>query len=103
MTGDRRYLDQKEASVYLDERWGLMRAPSTLSKLRCVGGGPVFRKFGRFPRYTPTRLDEYAIAQLSPELTSTSQIANPGGEAEIRALPSRERKAPLAALSDQSC
>jgi hypothetical protein len=66
------YLDQNEASNFLKEL-GLDRAPGTLAKLRCVGGGPVYRKFGRFPRYTPARLHEYAMSQLSPELTSTSQ------------------------------
>jgi predicted DNA-binding transcriptional regulator AlpA len=28
-------------------------SPSTLNKLRCVGGGPPFLKFGRSVRYLP--------------------------------------------------
>jgi hypothetical protein len=44
----RRYLDQDQASEYLDEK-GLRIAPRTLSKLRVIGGGPAYRKFGRKP------------------------------------------------------
>lgn len=34
-------------------------APATLAKLRCVGGGPVFAKFGRAVVYDRTDLEAW--------------------------------------------
>ena len=58
-----RYLDQDQASEYLAER-GLPIAPKTLGKLRTVGGGPLYRKFGRKPIYAPVDLDIWADEKL---------------------------------------
>ena len=33
---------------------------TTLAKLACVGGGPCFRKAGRWPLYSPADLDAWA-------------------------------------------
>ncbi len=65
-------LRRSEASKYLKDRWGIHRAPSTLAKLACIGGGPLFEKCGRMPLYTPDHLDQYAKSILSPPLRSTS-------------------------------
>lgn len=48
-------------------------APSTLSKLRCVGGGPKFVRLGRSVAYRETDLREWADRR--PALTSTSDAA----------------------------
>ena len=48
-------LDTREASVFLTAI-GYTTAPATLNKLRCIGGGPVFEKFGRRPLYSETSL-----------------------------------------------
>ena len=45
------------ASVYLKQRWGIERAPATLAKLACVGGGPKFYRAGRWPMYDAADLD----------------------------------------------
>ena len=60
---DESYLTTEESSEFL-RGLGLQRAPSTLKKLRCVGGGPTFVKYGRFPRYTRKWLQEYAEANF---------------------------------------
>jgi hypothetical protein len=44
-----RRLRRSEASLYLKDRWGIDRKPSTLAKIACLGGGPKFEHAGRFP------------------------------------------------------
>ena len=51
----KRRLEQSEASKFLTDR-GFRTSPTTLNKMRCVGGGPVFEKFGRRPLYTEEAL-----------------------------------------------
>jgi hypothetical protein len=48
---DRKYFDTADAALYLGERWGIKRKPSTLGKQRSVGGGPRFRRVGRAVHY----------------------------------------------------
>ncbi len=67
-----RMLRRKEAARYLAEVRGVPIAPQTLAKLAVIGGGPTFRKFGRFPVYRPADLDEWVDAKLGPAQTSTS-------------------------------
>jgi hypothetical protein len=66
------------ASQYLREVWGIDRAPPTLAKLACVGGGPPFYKAGRRPLYDPDNLDEWAAELLGDARRSTAdaQSAN---------------------------
>ncbi len=66
------YLREKAASEYLKARYG-HGAAKTLSKLRCVGGGPAFHKCGRVVVYTREALDKWALAKLSKPLRSTSE------------------------------
>ena len=70
-----RRLRRKEASDYLLDTWGMSRTPKTLAKLAVIGGGPVFEKDGRFPLYLPEKLDDWARSQLSPLVSSTSELA----------------------------
>lgn len=53
-TGGSPYLDTSDAARYL----GLAR--KTLEKLRVVGGGPEFRKHGRYVRYALHELDRWS-------------------------------------------
>jgi hypothetical protein len=64
-----------EASHYLRQNWGIERAPSTLAKLACIGGGPRFETAGRIPLYPEPELDEWARSILSPLKSSTSDIS----------------------------
>ena len=68
---DRR-LRRTEASHYLRERWGIVRAPQTLAKLACTGGGPRYQCAGRIPLYPEVELDRWAQSLLSPMRRSTS-------------------------------
>ena len=49
-----RYLTNDEAAAHL------RLSPRTLEKLRVLGGGPRFRKFGRRVRYALADLDAWA-------------------------------------------
>jgi hypothetical protein len=55
-----RFMRRQPASRYLSSVWGIDRAPSTLAKLACIGGGPRFVKAGRIPLYKPEDLDAWA-------------------------------------------
>jgi hypothetical protein len=57
----------------LRRKAGLDRAPSTLAKLAVIGGGPIFRRAGRVPLYSPEDLDAWAESLLSPPMRSTSE------------------------------
>lgn len=62
------------ASDYLEEVHGLKRAPNTLNKLACVGGGPAFRKAGARTRlYDRAELDRWAEEILGPEFTNSAE------------------------------
>jgi hypothetical protein len=76
MNSDRR-LRRSEASEYLSSKWGIKFAPSTLAKLACIGGGPVFEHFGRWPLYTQDELDGWVRERLSEPKRSTSDIGHP--------------------------
>ena len=67
-----RLLRRKEAARYLTDLRGLPIAAQTLAKLAVVGGGPAFRKFGRFPIYDIADLDGWADAKLGRLQHSTS-------------------------------
>ncbi|MEY4249017.1 MAG: hypothetical protein RJA87_650 [Pseudomonadota bacterium] len=67
-----RPMRRAEASKYLFEQHGIMRAPATLAKLACIGGGPRFQTAGRFPLYRQQELDLWAASILSPLKSSTT-------------------------------
>ncbi len=69
-----RLLRRKEAARYLTDMRGLPIAPQTLAKYAVVGGGPIFRKFGRFPLYDTADLDSWANSKLGPLQRSTSDM-----------------------------
>lgn len=68
------YLRRDKAAAYLQERYGAYTT-ETLAKLACIGGGPRFRKLGRFPVYTAFDLDEWAALRMSKPVSSTSELA----------------------------
>jgi hypothetical protein len=72
-------LRRKEAARYLEQTWGVIRAPSTLAKLAVVGGGPSFRRFNRVPYYDPQDLDTWVASVLSEPLRSTSEATSTKG------------------------
>jgi hypothetical protein len=74
-----RFLRRSEAAQYVHDVWGYPLSPKTLAKWAVVGGGPTFRKAGRFPLYDPAQLDEWVKAKLSRPVKSTSELTGVGG------------------------
>jgi len=68
-------LNRRLASRYLLETHGIKRAPQTLAKDACRGGGPTFHYDGRFPIYERKALDAYALARITGPFKSTSEHA----------------------------
>jgi hypothetical protein len=66
------FLRRREASAYLESRYGAPCSMQHLAKLAVHGDGPVFRKFGRYPVYEPADLDGWAERRLSGPMDSTS-------------------------------
>jgi hypothetical protein len=66
------FLTTPQAASFLSEQNGFPIAAHTLRKMRVVGGGPVFRRFGRLVVYDPRDLLQWASQRLSVPLVSTS-------------------------------
>lgn len=71
---DQKFLSRAEAADYINAR-GLPCTKLTLQKLATIGGGPVFRRFGRRAVYLPQDLDKWIDSKLSAPLASTSGYA----------------------------
>jgi hypothetical protein len=69
-----RLLRRKEAANYVVSNWGVPLSGQTLAKLAVIGGGPAYRKAGRFPLYEPDDLDQWVKARLSRKIQSSSEI-----------------------------
>jgi hypothetical protein len=71
----KRFLRRVDAAAYVTERYGFPCSRQWLAKLAVVGGGPMFRKAGRYPIYDPADLDRWARARIGPAQRSTSDTA----------------------------
>lgn len=67
------YLRRDQAAAYLQSRYGAYTA-ETLAKLACIGGGPRFRRIGRYPVYTPGDLDAWMLGRMSKPVESTAEL-----------------------------
>lgn len=67
-----KYLRRTDAARHVRERWGIPCSSRWLAKLAVTGGGPIFRKAGRFPIYAPADLDVWAEARIGAPRRSTS-------------------------------
>jgi hypothetical protein len=67
-----KYLRRADAARYIREAYAIPCVATTLAKYACVGGGPAFRKAGKFPVYSRDDLDAWAEQRLSEPLRSTS-------------------------------
>jgi hypothetical protein len=67
-----KYLRRADAAQYVRDTWGIPCSTRWLAKLAVTGGGPVFRKAGRFPIYDPSDLDAWAEARIGAPQQSTS-------------------------------
>lgn len=66
-------LTRNEAACFLT-RQGYPTAKGTLQKLACVGGGPIYRKFGNRALYTREDLLAWAESRLTAPIRNTSEI-----------------------------
>jgi hypothetical protein len=64
-------MDRAETAEWLTKR-GFKTTKSWLAKLATVGGGPMYRKFGRKPLYYPGDLEAWITSKLSRPQRSTS-------------------------------
>jgi hypothetical protein len=70
-----RLLRRAEAAKHIQDKWGYPCSPRTLAKYAVVGGGPPFRKAGRYPLYDQNDLDGWISGKFSEPVTSTSALA----------------------------
>lgn len=70
-----RYLRRADAAHYVRNMWGIPCSTRWLAKLAVTGGGPIFRKAGRFPIYDPADLDTWARSRIGEPRRSTSAAA----------------------------
>lgn len=75
VTGRKTLLRRAQAAEYIVANFGFPVSKKSLAKWACVGGGPPFRRAGRFPLYDPEDLDAWAEAKIGPLQTSTSAVA----------------------------
>lgn len=76
-----KYRRRDEAARYIRDKWNQPCQPKTLAKLAVLGGGPVYRKAGRFPLYTDDDLDAWAEARIgAPQLSTSVSLCNVGCE-----------------------
>ncbi len=67
-------LDTAMAAQWLTAH-GIRRSPLTLRKLRCLGGGPVYRILNGRPYYNEPDLIAWIEERLSPPQRSSSEFA----------------------------
>ena len=68
------YFRRSEAAQHVREKYGRPCSIKLLNKLAVIGGGPPFRKSGRFPVYPKNELDAWAESRMSPLVNSTSEL-----------------------------
>ena len=66
-------LTPSEVSAELTRR-GIGRTVGTLAKLRIVGGGPNFKRFGRDIRYPASNLELWIADKLSVSVETLEQL-----------------------------
>jgi hypothetical protein len=68
------YLRRVDAARYIQDTYGIPCQAPTLAKYACLGGGPAFRKAGKFPIYSRDELDAWAKCRLSKLVHSTTEL-----------------------------
>jgi hypothetical protein len=68
------HMRRAEAARYLREKYGIPCAPATLAKYSVSGGGPAYRKAGKFPIYAIEDLNAWAEHRLTKLVHSTSEL-----------------------------
>lgn len=66
-----RLLRRADAAEYVHAHYGFPCSKQWLAKLATTGGGPAYRKAGKFPLYSVEDLDAWAQARLSAPMRAT--------------------------------
>jgi len=74
------FMRRADAARYIRETYAFPCVPTTLAKYACLGGGPAFRKAGKFPIYSRDDLDAWAKQRLGEVVPSTSALSGRRGE-----------------------
>ena len=72
-------LRRADAAEYVRTRYGFPCSKQWLAKLATTGGGPAYRKAGKFPVYAVEDLDTWAQARLSAPMRATGIPLMPTG------------------------
>jgi hypothetical protein len=70
-----RFLRRSDAAAYVTNQYGFPCSRQWLAKLAVMGGGPTFRKAGRYPIYEQAELDGWAQSRMGPPQRSTNDAA----------------------------
>ena len=77
--------------------------PRTLAKCAVTGGGPPYRKAGRYPLYHPDDLDGWVGGKLSDPVTSTSALVSGATEEQrVNLETPRPRRRIAGAVANES-
>jgi hypothetical protein len=74
-----KYLRRADAARYIREAYGIPCVATTLAKYASIGGGPAFRKAGKFPIYSRSDLDAWAEQRFGELVRSTSELSDQRG------------------------
>ena len=67
------FMNERQASAYLRERWGIKAAPRTLANWRWLGSGSLYHKTrSRAVTYARNALDTFALSFIGEPRESTS-------------------------------
>lgn len=69
-----KFLRRGEAAAYIRKTYNLPCAKTYLDFLASVGGGPAFRRIGRWPVYECSDLDTWARQRMTAKVTSTAEL-----------------------------
>jgi hypothetical protein len=69
------FLRRADAARYIRKVYAIPCVATTLAKYACKGGGPAFRKAGKFPVYSRDDLDAWAKERLGTRISSTSELS----------------------------
>lgn len=68
-----KFLSRTDAAEYCTAR-GLTVSPRSLAKWACVGGGPVYRRFGNRAVYAAGDLERWIDERLTQPMASSSAL-----------------------------
>jgi hypothetical protein len=72
---EQRYFRRSDAATYIRATYGFPCSRQWLAKLAVIGGGPIYRKAGRYPIYLSVDLDIWAMSRIGARRQSTSVLA----------------------------